>query len=86
MNLIWEHEVDVLSLAHSPQGLWVLKHVVGIMERTKHPLLLGVAYVVKRGERKWEAFFPKYGAANDKTFRTLKAAKAYAVAVVQLES
>ena len=44
------------------------------------------AYVTKRGKQKWEVFFPTRLTQNDKTFRTLKAAKAYAVAIASLES
>jgi hypothetical protein len=55
------------------------KHNEGIF-RTYH------AYVTKRGKQKWEVFFPTRLKQNDKTFRTLKAAKAYAVAIASLES
>jgi hypothetical protein len=44
------------------------------------------AYVTKRGKQKWEVFFPMRMKQHDKTFRTLKAAKAYAVAIASLES
>jgi len=43
------------------------------------------AYVTKKGERKWLAFFPTHAqSANDKMFRTKKAAMAYALVIVQL--
>lgn len=43
------------------------------------------AYVTKKGERKWLAFFPTNAqSANDKMFRTKKAAMAYALAIVTL--
>jgi hypothetical protein len=43
------------------------------------------AYVTKKGERKWLAFFPTHAqSVNDKMFRTKKAAMAYALVIVQL--
>jgi hypothetical protein len=46
---------------------------------------LDTAYVAKKGERKWLAFFPTHAqSVNDKMFRTKKAAMAYALAIVQL--
>ena len=43
------------------------------------------AYVTKKGERKWLAFFPTHAqSVNDRMFRTKKAAMAYALAIVQL--
>ena len=43
------------------------------------------AYVSKKGERKWLAFFPTHAqSVNDKMFRTKKAAMAYALVIVQL--
>ena len=46
---------------------------------------IGTAYVSKKGERKWLAFFPTHAqSANDKMFRTKKAAMAYALVIVQL--
>jgi hypothetical protein len=44
------------------------------------------AYIARRGKQKWEVFFPARFKQNDKTFRTLKAAKAYAVAIASLEN
>jgi hypothetical protein len=51
----------------------------GELFRTYH------AYIARRGKQKWEVFFPMRLKQNDKTFRTLKAAKAYAVAIASLE-
>jgi hypothetical protein len=46
---------------------------------------IDTAYVTKKGERKWLAFFPTHAqSANDKMFRTKKAAMAYALVIVQL--
>jgi hypothetical protein len=43
------------------------------------------AYVTKKGERKWLAFFPTHAqSVNDRMFRTKKAAMAYALVIVQL--
>jgi hypothetical protein len=44
-----------------------------------------MSYVTKKGERKWLAFFPTHAqSANDKMFRTKKAAMAYALVIAQL--
>jgi hypothetical protein len=44
-----------------------------------------MAYVSKKGERKWLAFFPTHAqSVHDKMFRTKKAAMAYALVIVQL--
>ena len=43
-----------------------------------------VAWVTKVGERKWDALFVNHN--GSRTFRSLKAAKAYALAVITLES
>jgi hypothetical protein len=46
---------------------------------------IDTAYVTKKGERKWLAFFPTHAqSVNDKMFRTKKAAMAYALVIVQL--
>ena len=45
---------------------------------------VSVAWVTKIGERKWDAQFINHN--GNRTFRSLKAAKAYALAIVTLES
>lgn len=85
MNLVWEDELSYTLGFGGDHIIHTLKYTIPNETASKGWIGIGVAYVVKRGERKWEAFFPAYSASNDKTFRTLKAAKAYAVAIVQLE-
>lgn len=45
---------------------------------------VSVAWVTKIGERKWDAQFVNHN--GNRTFRSLKAAKAYALAITTLES
>jgi hypothetical protein len=42
------------------------------------------SWVFRRAPRKWEVMFNSRQEAHEKTFRTLKAAKAYALAIVRL--
>jgi hypothetical protein len=84
VNLVWETELGFTIGWPDNEVIHTLKRV---LPNEWHPNELKVAgaYVVKRGERKWHTFFPSYLANNDKTFRSLKAAKAYAVAIITLE-
>ena len=45
---------------------------------------VSVAWVTKISERKWDAQFVNHN--GNRTFRSLKAAKAYALAIITLES
>jgi hypothetical protein len=85
MSLVWEVELGFHLGMPDDEVIHTLKEVI---PNKWHPNEFKVAgaYVVKRGERKWHAFFPSYLANNDKTFRSLKAAKAYAVAIITLEN
>jgi hypothetical protein len=85
MSYVWEVELGCLLGMPTDKVIHVLKKII---PNEWHPneLKVGGAYVVKRGERKWHAFFPSYLANNDKTFRSLKAAKAYALAIVTLSN
>ncbi len=93
MRLEWELDVDI----HSPSGhgplssAWHLKKVWDkdpLEDKFAHPLRgvwkISVAWVRKIGDRKWRCQFVNH---NDegRTFRSLKAAKAYAVAIITLE-
>lgn len=94
MNYVWELDVDVHSSpsGHGPLGSsWHLKKTWDRdkLEGKFHIPLRGqwkvsVAWVNRISERKYFVRFAKDD-HNDKTFRSLKAAKAYAVAVVTLE-
>lgn len=93
MSYVWEEEY-----IHEPRRIaepqrfsvieWHLKHVVGRHERTGHDLKVSVAYIRRLDERKYRVVFQMTPAfTNDnKTFRSLKAAKAYAVAIVTLDN
>jgi hypothetical protein len=45
---------------------------------------ISVAWVTKIGDRKWDCQFVNHN--GSRTFRSLKAAKAYAVAIITLEN
>lgn len=91
MSYVWEEEY-----IHEPRRIgepqrffaaeWHLKKIVGRNERG-HDLKVSVAYIRRLDERKYRAVFQMTPAFNNdnKTFRSLKAAKAYAVAVVTLD-
>jgi hypothetical protein len=97
MSYIWEVDIDVFS---SPSGhgtlatSWHLKKVWDkdpLEGRTPSPYdsplrgqwKVSVAWISKIGDRKYSLRFASHH--NDKTFRSLKAAKAYAVAIITLE-
>jgi hypothetical protein len=96
MRLEWELDVDVFNLLPSGHGplhsAWHLKKVWD-----KDPLegqfaiprrgqwKVSVAWVNKVSDRKYHLRFAK-GDCDAKTFRSLKAAKAYAVAIITLEN
>lgn len=95
MSYIWEKDIDIFS---SPSGhgtlatSWHLKQVWDkdpLEKQFANPLRgqwkVSVAWVNKLGDRKYSARFAK-NVHNDKTFRSLKAAKAYAVAIITLEN
>jgi hypothetical protein len=87
VNLRWE--IDDLSLLGRDTG-----RIYALKKRNVVPTpgtdltatwYVDMAYVTKKGERKWLAFFPTHAqSVNDKMFRTKKAAMAYALVIVQL--
>ena len=94
MRYVWELDVDVFN---SPSGhgplhtAWHLKKVWDkdpLAHKFAAPLRgtwkVSMAWVNKEGDRKWRVRFAK-PEPNDKTFRSLKAAKAYALAIITLE-
>jgi hypothetical protein len=94
MRLEWELDIDIHSSpsGHGPlQTAWHLKKVWDndpLLERVAFPQCgvwkVSVAWVTKVDDRKWQVRFIKND-PNDRTFRSLKAAKAYAVAIITLE-
>lgn len=94
MSYVWELDVDVFQSPSADRPLdtaWHLKKVWDkdpLADKFANPLRgqwkVSVAWVNKEGDRKWRVRFIKND-PNDKTFRSLKAAKAYAVAIITLE-
>ena len=93
MRLEWELDVDI----HSPSGhgplssAWHLKRVWDkdpLEKQFANPLRgkwkVSLAWVTKNGDRNYRVSFVK--GDNDRTFRSLKAAKAYAVAIITLDT
>lgn len=93
MNLVWEEDLDVFNTnLHMEQRLtWHLKKLIPAkdpMDMAPFKLMNGpykvsLAWVTREGERKYTARF--YNKDNEKTFRSLKSAKAYALAITTLE-
>lgn len=94
MTYVWELDVDIHnSSGHGPlhtawhlKRVWDKDHLEGKFDvPLRGTWKVSVAWVYKMGERKWQVRFVKDN-PNDKTFRSLKAAKAYALAIITLES
>ena len=93
MNYVWELDVDVHSLpsGHGPLlTAWHLKKVWDrdpLAHKFASPLRgqwkVSVAWVTKIGDRKWDCQLVNHD--GSRTFRSLKAAKAYALAIITLE-
>jgi len=84
MSYVWEQEYLPRS-ATAWDFEWHLKKIVGKNDKNRD-LKISAAYIYKLGDRKYEAAFPHGQRHNDKTFRSLKAAKAYALAIVVLDN
>ena len=85
MSYVWEQEY----LPRSPTAWcieWHLKKIVGKSDKYRD-LKISAAYIRKLGDRKYRVVFQTTPAFNNdnKTFRSLKAAKAYALAIITLE-
>ena len=93
MSYIWELDIDI----HNPNGCgplssaWHLREVWDkdpLEKQFANPLRgtwkFSVAWVTKIGDRKWDCQFVDHD--GSRTFRSLKAAKAYAVAIVTLDT
>ena len=91
MRYAWETE---LMPSGNPTTWKVQHHLKKVwdkdpLEKQFANLLRGVwkvslAWVVKIGERKWHCQFADHN--ESRTFRSLKAAKAYAMAIITLEN
>lgn len=83
MNYVWEEDFDIFAQDVPRSLIWHLKHVI------PQPALdrfwkVSLAWITRDGERTYKVRFAQHD-NNDKTFRSLKAAKAYALAIVTLE-
>ena len=87
MSYVWEEEWVRPGVA-VPVDLrdfeWHLKKVIPNKHRPDGVYKGSVAWVRRIGDRKYRVTINQHG-NDDKTFRSLKAAKAYAVAVVTLD-
>jgi hypothetical protein len=92
MRYVWEEE---LMSNNGVPTVWRIQHHLKkvwdkdpLENRFDKPMLgqwkATVAYVTKIGDRKWDCQFVNHN--ESRTFRSLKAAKAYAVAIITLEN
>jgi hypothetical protein len=85
MTYVWEEE---LMSNHGVPTTWKVEHhLKACLPKTEGSAFdykITAAYVIKIGDRKWDCHLVN----NDesRTFRSLKAAKAYAVAIITLEN
>lgn len=86
MTYVWEEEYLPRS-ATAWAMEWHLKHIVG-KSKWNHDLKISVAYIRKLGDRKYRVVFQTNPAfiTDNKTLRSLKAAKAYALAIITLDT
>ena len=92
MSYVWEEEFMPVGSGAKWQIEHHLKKVWDkdpLEKQFANPLRgqwkISVAWVRKIGDRKWHAAINSHN-KDDKTFRSLKAAKAYAVAIVTLDT
>jgi hypothetical protein len=84
MTYVWETE---LMPSGKPTVWKVEHHLKKCLPKTEGSLFnykVSAAYVIKIGDRKWDCQFVNHN--GSRTFRSLKAAKAYAVAIITLEN
>ncbi len=84
MSYVWETELMPIGSA-----TWKLQHhFKKCLPKTYGSAFdykFSVAWVTNRGDRKWYCQFVNNNNDESRTFRSLKAAKAYAVAIITLE-
>jgi hypothetical protein len=92
MSYVWEEE---LMSNNGVPTVWRIQHHLKkvwdkdpLEDKFAHPLRgqwkVTMAWVTKIGDRKWDCQFVNNN--GSRTFRSLKAAKAYAVAITTLEN
>jgi hypothetical protein len=92
VSYVWEEDIDIfVSDVSKARPTWHLKQVIPETLDQAPPWRLGMgrykvshAWVSREGERKYEVRFVRTHFEYNKTFRSLKAAKAYALAIVSL--
>lgn len=94
MSYVWEEELQPSKYDADDNLVWRVEHHLKrvwdkdpLADKFAHPLSgtwkVSVAWVRKIGDRKWDCQFVNHD--GGRTFRSLKAAKAYALAIVTLE-
>lgn len=91
MSYVWEEDFDIFAEDVPRTLIWHLKRLVQRNPTATPPFSLAdgpykvsLAWVTREGERTYKVRFMQHD-NNDKTFRSLKAAMAYAVAIATLE-
>lgn len=93
MSYVWEEDYDVLSngVPTITRTTWHLKKLIPADPLSRPPWRLGtgpykvsLAWINRDSERKYTV--RTLNRDDDKTFRSLKAAKAYALAIATLET
>jgi hypothetical protein len=88
MKYVWETEL--MPEKYLPNGQvewkeqWHLKQCLPKNDGSVFDYKITVCWVTKIGDRKWDCQFVNNN--GSRTFRSLKAAKAYAVAIITLEN
>ena len=88
MSYVWETELLPEKYLPNDQVEWKVQHhlkkCLPKTEGSAFDYKLTTAWVTKIGDRKWDCQFVNHD--GSRTFRSLKAAKAYAVAIITLEN
>jgi len=90
MSYVWEEELMPEKYLPNDQVEWkVQHHLKKVLAPTEEfgrvrEYKISVAWVTKIGDRKWDCQFVNHN--GSRTFRSLKAAKAYAVAIITLDT
>lgn len=85
MSWVWEEEFPYFAPDSIGGVTWHLKKLIPPPDRNRF-WKISAAWIDRMGERKYRVTFLVDKAHNDRTFRSLKAAKAYALAIVTLET
>lgn len=93
MRYVWEEDIDIFTVNTSDLRVqWHLKRVIPDSQGIRlNGYKATVAWISREGDRKYrlrhlgDMNHMTNWNKNDKTFRSLKAAKAYAVAIITLE-